>query len=78
MSVEALPSREDLEQLLSDMEPDLDPDDTLFETGLALLEAGFAAASPPPWLSDGMLDRITFKAHLGLAAGIFRVVEDEQ
>lgn len=72
------PPREDLESLLSDLEPGLDPEASLFEAGVALLNAGFAAASPPPWLRDGMLDRVAFKAHLGVAAGLFRVVEDEQ
>ncbi len=76
--VEAMPSLPELAQLLSDMEPDLAPEDPLFEAGVALLDAGIAAASPPPWLSGGMLDRLCFKAHLGVAAGLFRVVEDEQ
>lgn len=75
--VEVIPRLEDLEQLFRDLEPNLDPDDALFKAGVALLAEGFAAASPPSWLLDGMLDRVCFKAHLGVSLGFLRVVEDE-
>ena len=75
--VETIPHREDLEQILCDLEPNLDPNDAIFKAGVVLLAEGFAAASPPPWLLDGMLDCVCFKAHLGFSLGFLRVVEDE-
>ena len=72
------PRGEDLEKLFAEFEPDLDPDDALFKAGVALLADGFSAASSPPWLHEGMFDRVCFKAHLGVSVGILRVVEHDE
>lgn len=72
---EAIPCREDLENLFLDMDDSVEPPDPLFDQAVDFLADGFAAPEPPPWLHQGMLDCVCFKVHLFLALGLARRVE---